>query len=329
MKLHTLLQQLQEEALIESVTLPADATGMPWYLKVATAVGAWIATFFLLIFSVAFANSSEFFAFLFGAGQCSLGVLFARRRRSEWWNQLGLSLWLTGCCLVVYGLCSTFSADAELWSSALCLLVLSFLYPERFGQLLTVLLAGLFVVGALCWQSSVPADVVVLLLAFVGGFCCLARATLWTRGWRAAMPVYGTGALLTMMFVLVASYWDWTDNPAGEASALILTLGVLWLVARLLQQIRFRPLAGVWAIVSVIALGAVTYQTPGIMAGVGVLLLGFHVRSRLLQFLAVVFLLVFLSAYYYFLGVPLLQKSLMLFAAGLLLLVLRRGLRAA
>lgn len=329
MKLHALLQQLHEEGLIDNAALPPDATGMPWYLKVATAIGAWIATFFLLIFSVGFAYSSEFFAFVFGAGQCSLGALFARRQRGEWWNQLGLSLWLTGCCLMVYGLCSTLPGDAELWASALCLFLLSFFYPERFGKLLTVLLAGLAVVGALCWQSSVPADVVVLLLGFAGGYCCLARAQLWRRGWQTATPVYGTGALLTMMMVLVASYWDWTDNPASEASALILSLGVLWFVARLLQQVRFRPLAGIWAIVAVIALGVVTYQTPGIMAGVGVLLLGFHVRSRLLQFLAVVFLLVFLSAYYYFLGVPLLQKSLMLFAAGLLLLMLRRGLRSA
>lgn len=326
MKLSELLAQLQREGLIESASVPPEATGMPWYLRLATAFGAWISTFFLLIFFLILAEASELLAILTGSLQCGLAVLFARRRRSEFSSQLGLSLWLTGAGLLVYGLCSNLSSGTELWASILCLVGLSFFYPERLGKLLTVLAAGLFLTVLLCWDDSVPGDAAVFALAMVGGFCCVARDALWRRGWHSATYVYGTGALLTLLFVLIVSYWDWARVPAGEATSFLLTLGVLWVAARVLRQLNLRPLQALWALGGVLGLGLLTLQTPGIMAGIGVMLLGFQARSRLLQVLAVIYLLLFISTYYYYLATPLLHKSLMLFASGLLLLALRRGL---
>jgi uncharacterized membrane protein len=63
--------------------------------------------------------------------------------------------------------------------------------------------------------------------------------------------------------------------------------------------------------------------TPGILAAVIVIVLGFRRGNRLLLGLGAAFLVVFLIAFYYYLDVTLLVKSLLLLATGLLLLGLR------
>jgi uncharacterized membrane protein len=63
--------------------------------------------------------------------------------------------------------------------------------------------------------------------------------------------------------------------------------------------------------------------TPGVLAAVIVIVLGFQRGNRLLLGLGSVFLVIFLIAFYYHLDISLLQKSLILVATGLLLLGLR------
>jgi uncharacterized membrane protein len=63
--------------------------------------------------------------------------------------------------------------------------------------------------------------------------------------------------------------------------------------------------------------------TPGILAAVIILVLGFQRGNRLLLGLGAVGLAVFLIAFYYHLEITLLVKSLILLGTGLLLLGLR------
>ena len=80
---------------------------------------------------------------------------------------------------------------------------------------------------------------------------------------------------------------------------------------------------GLWALVAVALLLIPAYQTPGILAAVIVLLLGFWRNNVLLMGLATLFLLFFLSAYYYNLDIILLNKSYILMGTGVVLLALR------
>ncbi len=67
-------------------------------------------------------------------------------------------------------------------------------------------------------------------------------------------------------------------------------------------------------------------MTPGITAAILVLVLGFQRGQRVLMGLALVFLAVFLIAFYYHLDVTLLVKSGILAASGIVLLGMRWAL---
>ena len=64
-------------------------------------------------------------------------------------------------------------------------------------------------------------------------------------------------------------------------------------------------------------------RAPGLVAAIIVLLLAFRTGNRILLGLALVFLLVYLSAYYYHLEISLLLKSVTLAGSGLVFLALR------
>ena len=72
-----------------------------------------------------------------------------------------------------------------------------------------------------------------------------------------------------------------------------------------------------------ILLGLLFYQTPGIIATVIVMVLGFQRGNRVLMGGATLFFTIFLVAYYYHLELNLLMKSIILTSSGLTLLGLR------
>jgi uncharacterized membrane protein len=89
------------------------------------------------------------------------------------------------------------------------------------------------------------------------------------------------------------------------------------------QRVKPRLEAIVVAVGATLLLGLLTLSTPGIMAAITVLTLGFDRRNRILIWLAIVFLVKFASFYYYSLRMTLLEKSIVLVASGLLLLAAR------
>jgi uncharacterized membrane protein len=78
-----------------------------------------------------------------------------------------------------------------------------------------------------------------------------------------------------------------------------------------------------WLALGTVLVSLPALWMPGILAATIVLALGFQRGNRILLGLAAIFLAIFLIAFYYNLEVTLLAKSLLLLAAGLLLLGLR------
>jgi hypothetical protein len=111
----------------------------------------------------------------------------------------------------------------------------------------------------------------------------------------------------------------------GAATTLSITAALIALELRIFAEQRVKPRreALVAAIGATLVLSALTLSTPGVMAAVTVLALGFDRRNRILIGLAVVFLVKFSSAYYYSLRMTLLEKAIVLVVSGLLLLAAR------
>ncbi|MBT9584456.1 DUF4401 domain-containing protein [bacterium] len=311
MNVSQLVETIQQEGHLEGVSGPLPPA---WYIRVLSALGAWLATLFLAIFCLA--SDLEIW---WGLGQCLLAAVLARQLRHEFVYQLSLSLWLTGCCLV------TFSSLRFGMDAAALLLLLSLCYSESLGRFLTALAAGLMAVASVD-QVPMPMDLVVGPLALLAGAHYLNQQQLWRRGWGRHTASLAGAAVVTLLAALSSSFWNWCQTPAGRQTTLLLTLAVLWLATRVIARLQIPVGQGLWALGGVLMLGALTLNTPGIMAGVGVLLLAREARDRWLVWVGWIYLLLFTTAFYYNLDLLLRTKSLILLAMGALLLGLRRKL---
>ena len=127
--------------------------------------------------------------------------------------------------------------------------------------------------------------------------------TVWAVGEDLGREVGAHGPVATIVctLALVALAWKVLDEHGASLSA----------------PVSFSALGGA------VALGGVTLDSPGIVAGVAVLMLAFDRRNRVLLGMAAIFLVVFGSFYYYSLQLTLLEKSGVLVGSGLILLGVR------
>ena len=324
MKLREIVSRLHEEGELDSPDIPVAALPPAWYIRVLSALGAWFATLFLTFFWALFVQSEVGLA-IWGAGQCGLAMVLARRLGQEMLSQLALSVWLTGTCLLGYGVMEVLHLHS-MGQLSLIFLLLAAIYPEALGRFLTALAAGFLAVVWLLYHSPLPMDLLVGSLALLAGGHYLHQQKGWCRGWGRRSESFAGAAVVTVLMALCTSFWNEGPQSAGPASTALLTLAVLWLVSRVVSRLQIPLRQGLWALGGVLLLGCLTFTTPGIMAGVGVVLLACETRSRWLFLLGWIYLVVFTSGFYYNLELLLLTKSLILVAVGVLLLVLRRGI---
>jgi len=320
MNLRQIVETLHLEGDLEESEIPRSALPPAWYIRILSGLGAWLATLFLSFFWAILAHSEHGLGVFLGGMQCFLACLLARQVRLEFFNQFALSLWLTGSSLLIYSSLAALSAQSEI-NACLFLLALAAVYPENLGRFLTALAAGALAVASI---GDMPMDLLVAPLAILAGAHYVRQRNWWCGGWGRHSDSFAGASVVTVLMALCASFWHWCRMPAGMGSTLLLTLGVLWLTTRVVARLQVPMQQGLWALVGVLALGGLTLTTPGIMAGVGVLLLACEARSRWLLLLGWLYLLIFTSAFYYNLDLLLRTKSLILVAMGALLLGLRR-----
>ena len=178
-------------------------------------------------------------------------------------------------------------------------------------------------------------DLAVLLVVAAAALAWRARAATADRTRSTVLePVgYGLVAALLGLLLVDAMLGPWTAWLAGGRRAsdwqlgLLTTTGVAAALGLLLRGVlRERGAAGepvVAGLAGVVLLAALTLPTPGIVAAVATLALGFDRRRPVLVGLAALFLVAFLALYYQSLRLTLLEKSGVLVASGALLLLAR------
>ena len=326
------------------VTLAAEvADALPWYMRAAVAVGAWVATIFLLFAIFAIAGlRDEGPATVVGVLLLVAGIALRRTATEEFVRWAAVALSLAGLGMVTFGVGGM--ADSAMYAAAVCLIAsavlialsddatLRFLCTLSGGSALFVWLVG----SKFPWAFDAAIAVSVLCLAIVWRVRVRERSDEFTRmlvpvGYGLAVVLFA--ALISRTFA-TSSMSRWTTDIGSEIGALgplaavACTAGLLALTWKIVDEhgTSLSSPATFAALAGVVALGAITRDTPGIVAGVGMLMLAFDRRNRVLLGMAAIFLLVFGSFYYYSLDLTLLQKSGVLVGSGLLLLGVRSKL---
>lgn len=323
------IRQHLHRAGMLSQSVPRAGPQPAWYLRAISGCGAWLACLFLLGFWMFSRNESLWLGV--GLAHCAVGCALAARqqgsRATSALANLALALWLTGLPLCILAFIQQLNDVGQSGSTALLLGLASMLYPEWSGRLLTLLLSGTFAVSTVCYHHSpLPPDLFTVLLPLLAGFSWLSQGRAWAAGVGNWTSAFGYASLATLWLLLGACYWGWAEIPITWVGRLSLMVMVLWLVTRILYRLRPSPLASAWALGGTLLVALLTHPLPGVLVGLGILLLAFEVSSSGLLFIAGLYWVHFLPAYVYDLSLPLTFKAILLGTAGGLLLLLRHRL---
>lgn len=297
----------------------ARGSDSPWYLRVATGIGAWM-TAGAMILAVGLTLLPAFdgenlpsVAAGIGVAILVAGVALHRAGSGEFATQFAVAAILAGQALAVGGIgvaLEDMAAAAAVAVASAALLVAAVRDPEQ--QFLSGALAVGTVFAALVEREMPQASGMLAAVTLPAAILLAVRppAGLDLRGlaWAlllvplAAMSVPEVGGL----------DGDWLPR-AAYAAALAATLALLW---RGTPPAR-RPAALAGAAVALLV-GAVA--AAGIAGSLLLLALAYLLGSRMLAALGTIAHVWFVSRFYYDLELTLLEKSGMLAAAGVLLL---------
>ncbi|MEO1289745.1 MAG: DUF4401 domain-containing protein, partial [Chloroflexota bacterium] len=141
---------------------------------------------------------------------------------------------------------------------------------------------------------------------------------------------YGSviGALGILIYEISNRFYLDIPSSTAHITGGLLTAGLLLLIVTLLRdyEIALTSPFAIAVLVFATIVSVIVISTPGIIAGIVVILLAFRRRNVILQGIGYGFLAGFIVYYYYWLDVSLLMKSIILVVTGVVLLVGRFGL---
>jgi len=310
----------------------------PWFVRVLIGGGAWVTMllFLLALLLAGFHKSTE--------GMGVLGVVLVAGATALRWNgtgdflvQLTLSAAFTGEGLILFAM----SPRTEM-AMALSLVVVELPVLFLFRDVSHRFLSTVGILGALgtaAMKAGGPGMLAmyVVVLAVVAYAVWLDAPRLLQRGTSVFTPV-AYGMVVSLLLAMGACLMLRGEWHTSADSKVMLGFPVTAAVGLALLYFEWRifteqgvPLGSeaAWAtFLGTVLLGVVTFNTPGILAAIGVLVLAFHRREVLLAGLAAAFLVGFGVFFYYDLAVSLMVKSLVLVASGVLVLLARWYLRA-
>lgn len=305
----------------------------PWYLRVTVAIGAWVtAAAMILAVGTVLAevfpsDSLAMAAAVFGAGIAVAATALHHGRRGAFVGQCAIAAALAGQALLVVGL----AAEAESLTLAAVIAagstaVLAVLLRDGELQFLSSAFTVALAFAALLEHGAPQAGGVLLAVTLPPALALLLRppAALDLRGLAFALLLVPLAAQAIPDMSAVYGgrdprggdglYGDWLAR-AAYALAMVATLALL---GRGTAGRRRRTMAAAGA--AALLIGAAT--AAGVMGSLLLLTLAYLLGSRLLATAGVIAHVGFVAWFYYDLQLDLQEKSVMLVAAGLLLLAL-------
>jgi len=344
---HNLLNQTQ----IEEIQQYDHSSHLPWYLRLTLGVGGWVAAMiilFLLILVLYVAGllndpsaatviiPSLILAFVAG------GLL---RVQGVSKHHIGLAWAIAATCGLWFGFSLLFEPDwgMSLLVGTLCglpvLAVMALAMADRTFRFMAVtaatfllilsgnLLAGMYLppVASFCVVSALIAVIVIFWLWIIREQINLTATAgaeavsslLWGIPSGLILQCFSgiNSSLLFDFFWRPAGYFTLsTGTGAGIAAGLI--IGCLY------QTVVKKTSSAPLLLVAALLCGFAAYYAPGIGLGLWLLLMARYQGSQGVLAASGCFLALYVIDWYYFLGVSLLQKSLLMFVTGVALLAL-------
>jgi hypothetical protein len=332
--------RLQAAALVDGAMPAHGEARSPWFVRVMLGFAGWIGALFLLGFvgaGLAFIVKNSTTAYIVGAGACAVAaMIFRADRKGEFFSQFGLAVALAGQVLMAWGMTDmlkrSFTGIAlgfAVQQAILFLLLPNFVH--RVWAAWTAVYALAFAMVDMGLHPYAPAVVTAVFIA------------VWLQEFEhpekgEMLRAGGYGLALAALFTAVlhgALWYNWVAAVAGSkaagsvvqawagaiASGAVLIGAVILLLRREDVPLGSGPGKIALAVAGVLALASL--KAPGIGPATAILVVGYANGNRVLAGLGIAALVGYLSHYYYALHTTLLEKSILMGCAGLVLLVAR------
>jgi uncharacterized membrane protein len=336
--------RLRDGGLVEGDMPETGDAGAPWFVRVMLGIAGWIGALFLLGFvgaGFSFAFKSPVATFVVGVGACVAAVaIFRAAPKNDFVGQFGLAVSLAGQVLMVFGVSQWIERS----------IVGIALYIMLQQALLFILMPNFVHRLWASWTCALAAAVALLDAGLFGftpavttgpfAFVALSEFKLARHGSLLRAGMYGLALAAVQTAVMHEPRmvdWIFDHNRHGLVLGAtgvwlgrLASLAVfLWVVATLLKRenLSLSSRSGRLALVGALILGLVSIKAPGVGPAVAILIIGYANADRVLVGLGIFALLGYLSHYYYSMQTTLLEKSGLLIAFGIVLLVARMALR--
>jgi hypothetical protein len=325
-----LLDRLQDQGLVDDkarsqivarLTRTTAPSQEPWFVQLLLGAGAWIAAIcFVVCMGIADLIDDEPLAlFAWGAAFLVAATLLRNVTTHVFPTQLALAGSVVGHAFVLFGAGVLADHVVGVWAASLLLCIVLYpLYRDSLHRFLSCLLASACLTAWIMIDGVTEVIHVAILAHVIAvGLVFLYRTDLtWLRplGYAVALSVPANLFLVLLPEDVSPTPW-WPAN-------LVLAAALVWLYqwcAGGWPRLREEPL--VVAIVATVCLAAVT--TPGVLAAIGLMVLGYARRDTLLLAMGTAFFPVFIVVFYYEMETSLLIKSYTLMASGAVLLAAR------
>lgn len=341
--LHTLIDELVAQNLLspkaqtqtqiaEALTKSTEDSPTPWFISALIGVSAWLSIipFIFFLYAIDMINNGE--STIVVGFILIIGTIFLHyfKRDIVFIEQLALALNLTGQILFMFGIANEENIATAALATFFLEIVLIGIYRDSILRFLSVLLATTAVLVLLNdFDIAQAVHILIVLIAAGATWYWINEAHFLTDEIMVALyqPLrYGFVIALQMVLLLsIVPSFHFIQPETWWYSTLGLTVLLLALEYHLLQinNIPIYSPKNYVIFTGTLLVASLLYQAPGIIASIILLLLGFQRGNRVLMGLAIIFITVFFVAYYYYLNITLLMKSITLMSAGVALLALR------
>ncbi|WP_413700742.1 DUF4401 domain-containing protein [Psychromonas sp. KJ10-10] len=333
-----LWQQLQPQGLVSGQYETPETLNSPWFVKVLLAFSGWFASILIFIFCLLALQDvidNNIACAIIGSGFIILAYSLLKKTPNEFVEHLMLATSLAGQALIAWALFANDALSSPLisWFTLLILQgALSVLMPHYVHRVCSALFASIALI--VCFHYLNISLISSTVLLFLASFLIL-------NEWRfnklqPLLEAISYGIVLVIIPLQAStslgyeiSSWLNEHHEAGIINhyleqALLILVMLYILLSILHRSDSIVPLSKrIALIVATICFCLLSMQASGITVSLAILTLGFSYSNRILQGLGICSLLYYISNYYYYLELTLLQKAASLCVVGLFLLLIR------
>ena len=337
-EVNTIWSDLLQASLVQGDAPQAKTqdAASPWHVKALLGFSGWLAAAFLIGFiGLSFQSLIKHgpVAFVIGCGMILFAYFMFKKQSGEFLEHLAIAVSLAGHFFIIYALVDNSVLPSLSWGAIVCIeTALAFFVPNFIHRFFSTFIA-LFALKMVLISNG--------MFALFDGIVLFIVIGVWQNAFRYPKRiremhafVYGASVALMLLYGKVA-YGFMLQNHVNAFSIpawmgeVLLGAAIFYGVWKLLQRRKtglFDP-AALLAFTATLLLSLLSVKIPALGIGVFILLLGFSCSNRVLIGLGGAGMLYAFATYYFQHAPTLMEKSLILLIAGVVLLGMRFAMK--